>query len=144
MNLELKNKLQISEDYIEELVNKSWQEIETLQTQVNNLESDPVSVSLKTLIKNLLTSYYVFVGGLENLQDEFRELSNSFSTAEKEPLEEPELELEATSMTLAENNQINDNKFLIQEELSEPFEYFVDFDEPIGDPISDIDLYGTE
>ena len=144
MNLELKNKLQISEDYIEELVNKSWQEIETLQTQVNNLESDPVSVSLKTLIKNLLTSYYVFVGGLENLQDEFSELNNSFSSAEKEPLKVPELELETTSMTLAENDQVNDNKFLIQEELSEPFEYFVDFDEPIGDPISDIDLYGTE
>ena len=26
----------------------------------------------------------------------------------------------------------------------EPFEYFVDFDEPIGDPISDEDLYGNK
>ena len=37
----------------------------------------------------------------------------------------------------------NDSIFDERTEVSEPFEYFVDFDEPNGDPISDKDLYGN-
>ena len=31
----------------------------------------------------------------------------------------------------------------VQDEVIEPFEYFVDFDEPVGDPITDDDLYNN-
>ena len=34
-----------------------------------------------------------------------------------------------------------DNAETNNENTSEPFEYFVDFDEPIGEPLTDDDLY---
>lgn len=142
MNLELKTKIQVTKDFLEELTNKSWQEIETLQMQLNNLDTNSISEPLHQLIENLLTSYYVFVGGLENLQEDFDSLNNTIVP----PVKNPKINLQKEDKLdiNLELNSFNENQAIsTQTEIEDPFEYFVDFDDPIGDPISDEDLYGT-
>ena len=63
----LKDKIVVTKDFLNDLEAKSWQEIEHLQNQIANIEANKESAPLLKLLNNLLTSYYVFTGGLENL-----------------------------------------------------------------------------
>ena len=147
MNYELKDKIQITKEFLNDLETKSWHEIEHLQSQIVNIEP---SSKIVQLLKNLLTSYYIFVGGLENISSE--ELASESITkytdniSEKEPVivhakkakEEPKTELYSDDdiyEPIVTARQIDQD--------SEPFEYFVDFDEPFGEPITDEDLYNN-
>ena len=60
MNYELKDKINATKEFITELESKSWQEIDYLQTQINNLADGTANDKLRQLCKNLLTSYYIF------------------------------------------------------------------------------------
>ena len=128
----LKDKIKANKDFINELEKKSWAEIENLQNQINNIEASEESKTLIQLIKKLLTSYYVFVGGLENLNSESSSVSIS----------KPEFKELETVLVLPEENLEVQDVDTINTSDYEPFEYFVDFDEPIGKPLSDEDLYG--
>lgn len=146
MNYELKDKITVNKDFLGELEAKGWQEIEYLQAQINNLAEGATNDKLRQLFKNLLTSYYVFTGGIETLASE---PINNTSIQQELQLEELAADTTAEVTELAEievPNPIEDLVIKNEEdsyEVSEPFEYFVDFDEPIGEPISDEDLYGN-
>lgn len=150
MNYELKEKINITQELLSELEMKSWQEIEYLQAQLDNLAEGPVNEALRELFKNLLTSYYVFTGGLENLNNE--KTFVKASDFENKTYTEKELTVDMPIQTPTKANICpvdvdNTTRSLHTVETkhveSEPFEYFVDFDEPLGDPISDEDLYGS-
>lgn len=142
MEYTLKDKLNVTNDFIEELTNKSWQEIEHIQSQIANLADTAEGKKVAKLLNNLLTSYYVFIGCLENFDINDNVIA--------QPTEEPALELqnevttgvitdkesEVDELPVALNNTI-ENDFIV----TEPFEYFVDFDDPIGEPLTDKDLY---
>ena len=150
MNYNLKDKIQINKDFLDELEAKSWQEIEYLQSQIANIDTSDQNVKLIQLFKNLLTSYYIFVGGIENLDSEDVVATPTDNICvNKEPI--------STDVEKAVGNDdyhdepCEDDIFepvFVEKQNSaveaniEPFEYFVDFDEPIGDPLSDEDLYG--
>jgi hypothetical protein len=149
MNYTLKDKLTTSKDFLSELIDKSWAEIEHLQTQIANIDTAEENTKLIQLFKNLLTSYYVFIGGLENLNSE--EI-----IVKSEPAKEPTVELKKED--IPEPANITDDHYLadlvfddpaveksepVKDEYSEPFEYFVDFDEPIGEPLTDDDIYNN-
>ena len=145
MNYELKDKIDITRELLSELEIKSWQEIEHLQTQIANVAEGPVNDKLRQLFKNLLTSYYVFAGGIETLLSEPNYETQkpakavlAVATGEDsiETIDEPVTGSSPVDFTKGESDNVNSY------EVSEPFEYFVDFDEPIGNPISDEDLYG--
>lgn len=140
----LKDKIAVNKEFLSDLKSKSWQEIERLQSQISNIE-DP---ELLKLLNNLLTSFYVFTGGLENLIDtkviqKNTEPANKTLSVVEEPaqIDPSELEIE-TELNDSESLELHYAKDLDQKD-PEPFEYFVDFDEPTGDPISDEDLYGN-
>ena len=83
------------------------------------------------------SSYYVFTGCLETLENEPIDAIGQVPTQQEKPTEVPaELELENNSdaniLSEFDNEIVSD---------SEPFEYFVDFDEPTGEPLTDDDLY---
>ena len=145
MNYELKDKINTTQELLSELEAKGWQEIEHLQAQINNLAEGTTNDKLRQLFKNLLTSYYIFTGGIETLASE---PINNVSTQPEAKLEEPVIDAIAEP-TMDESDLVNPiEDFAIKNkennyEVSEPFEYFVDFDEPTGDPISDEDLYGN-
>lgn len=140
MEYNLKDKIQITKEFLNDLELKSWQEVEHLQNQIANIEETEENLNLVQLFKNLLTSYYVFIGGLENLSSTgIRKAPVKIQDAEPVELEIPEEDLitepvEDVDFFAASSVDANN---------TEPFEYFVDFDDPIGEPISDEDLYGN-
>lgn len=142
---QLKDKIQITKDYVENVAEKGWQEIKNLQNQVSNIEVKSINAGkFIQLLNNLITSYYVFVGGLETLASEpMAQVTDNFETKIDDIdniIEEP----------VSQETKAQDDKRILSvdydtefdDAVSEPFEYLVDFDEPIGDPISDEDLYG--
>jgi hypothetical protein len=142
MEYNLKNKVQVTKEFLSDLTTKGWQEIDHLQNQIANIEDENSYVI--PLLKNLLTSYYVFVGGLENLDDAPVNIKVAQFTdkvcADKElttvATAEPQVNLNNKEEPVELDSQAVTNPDLI-----EPFEYFVDFDEPTGEPLTDDDIY---
>jgi hypothetical protein len=143
MNYELKDKINVTNELLSELENKGWQEIEYLQSQIANLADGQTNSKLAQLYKNLLTSYYVFVGGIEILAGE--PINNSpadITTSEPEIVKiEPTQNVEEVEITTIDEPTESDDYTSDTSEVTEPFEYFVDFDDPIGEPLTDDDLY---
>ena len=137
----LKDKIQITSEFLGDLETKSWQEIEHLQAQIANIEVNQESTPLINLLKNLLTSYYVFAGGLENLSGEPISIDSTYAEKPEEkvlPLADIKLEAPIEEPIRDSSNDIR------AADTFEPFEFFVDFDEPSGEPLSDEELYGKK
>lgn len=137
-NYELKDKIQVTEDFLNELITKYWQEAELIQQQINNIDiSTALGAKVVKLLKNACTNCYVTIGCLEALAENRAEVEDVIeisSAATAEPELHYEQSLEPTAAVVEQPaKEIIDY---------EPFEYFVDFDEPSGDPLSDKDLYG--
>ena len=139
MGIVLKDKIKVDKNFIDDLITKSWQDSESIQNQINSIEVDS-AVATKTvkLLKDLLTSYYVFTGCLENIENE--SIDGIMKT---EPVP---VTVEAPKVAPEEPVKVATPKIDILPELdyeteAEPFEYFVDFDEPTGEPLTDDDLY---
>ena len=137
MEYTLKEKLTVTKSFVEDLAEKGWQEIEYLQNQISNLTDTEDSKKLELLLKNLLTSYYIFVGGLENFD------TISYTPVKQVQVEEPVVEEPAVVIDEHEEISYEEPEIITstETEFSEPFEYFVDFDEPVGEPLTDKDLY---
>lgn len=137
MQYNLKDKIEVTDEFLNELISKSWQEADILKQQIANININTSRGSeVAKLLKNTCTSYYVLIGCLEELlckeEISFDKLENPAAEPVVQSIEEPALESD-DFITTPIDVDIDD--------VSEPFEYFVDFDEPIGDPISDEDLY---
>lgn len=131
-NYNLKEKINVTEEFVSELIKKSWQEAEQIQQQVSNLDTETVyGKEVHRLLKNLCTSYYVLIGCLENLGEPRQDLAD-------------EVETVTAPVIQKKDEPVHDEFTLNANSDFEPFEYFVDFDEPAGDPITDKDLYGNE
>lgn len=139
-NIVLKDKIKIDNNFINDLIAKSWQDSESIQNQIASIEIDsPQANKLVELLKNLLTSYYVFTGCLENIE---REQINNITEPAAAQIEEPISILEEPTVeNSTDNMDINILDEFDTETTSEPFEYFVEFDEPTGEPLTDDDLY---
>jgi hypothetical protein len=149
MSYELKDKLAVTADFLSELEAKSWQEIENLQSQITNLAEGSMNDGLRQLFKNLLMSYYIFAGGLTNLIDGSKlvKTSNFTNKDEMSATINAEKEINSAKDTLDELAEFEElpeeppKDEPTENDSFEPFEYFVDFDEPTGEPLTDEDLY---
>lgn len=140
----LKEKIQVNKEFLDSLTAKGWQEVEYLQNQIINIKKE--NSEILQLLNNLLTSYYIFIGGVENLIDK--------PVVSVKPAVEPTKEKEDTPQEIIinksepeffEDTMTFEDEIVKQEKLDfEPFEYFVDFEEPTGEPVSDEDLYGNK
>lgn len=147
MSIVLKNKIKVDKNFINDLIAKSWQDSESIQDQIDSIEVDS-EIAAKTvkLLKDLLTSYYVFTGCLESLANEPIEATK---ISEPEKIAEPEVIVPEKLTIIPEepvkaNNEPDIDFFSeldTDEPENEPFEYFVDFDDPVGEPLTDDDLY---
>jgi hypothetical protein len=144
MNYNLKDKLEVTEELLNDLITKSWQEAEALQQQAANIDtSTQLGVEVVRLLKNTCTNYYVLIGCLEALAEN-TEIHSTSVDAEPETVQDTAVQelyddqekIEPGPGEVSVPGAENINDF-------EPFEYFVDFDEPSGEPISDKDLYGN-
>ena len=145
MKYNLKNKIEVTEEFLNELIAKNWQEVETLQQQIANIDtSTRLGVAVAKLLKNASTNYYVIIGCLEALAEnpntEFEVQTQKTELETTENITEPEVAIDdKTATDEHEALQVNDQESNAD---FEPFEYFVDFDEPSGEPLSDKDIYG--
>lgn len=153
MSILLKDKIKADKSFISDLIAKSWEDSESIQNQINSIEVDSATAEkVVQLLKELLTSYYVFTGCLENLENEPIEVIKP-KTVVPEPIvvpetavkaEIPEYRVSADNVDIdapvtSFNSTYNDE--IYTDTTSEPFEYFVDFDDPVGEPLTDDDLY---
>lgn len=149
MSIVLKDKIKVDKNFINDLITKSWEASESLQSQINSIEVDSASATkVVKLLKDLLTSYYVFTGCLENLENEPIEVAEPVKNTEPEVVVPEKLiiipEEPVKQEAPASKTKVPDIDLLAELEdapESEPFEYFVDFDDPIGEPLTDDDLY---
>lgn len=137
-NIVLKDKIKVDQNFINDLITKSWQDSESIQNQIDSIEVDS-AIATKTvkLLKDLLTSYYVFTGCLENIENEPVDTikAEPMSVAAEVPKAIPEEPVKAAVPKIGILPELG------YEAETEPFEYFVDFDEPTGEPLTDDDLY---
>lgn len=148
MGIVLKDKIKVDKNFINELIAKSWEDSESIQNQIASIEVDSdVAAKIVKLLKDLLTSYYVFTGCLENLENEPANGAKSAAVIEPTKVVEPEV-IVPEKLTVAPEDHVNVDvpdidifSELEDDQEIEPFEYFVDFDEPIGEPLTDEDLY---
>jgi hypothetical protein len=148
MNYNLKDKIVVTDDFLNDLITKSWQESEAIQQQVANIDtSTRLGAEVARLLKNTCTNYYILIGCLENLAENSDK--NYLDTAEQNMSELPQRADKPKACDVAQESEQESEDFLVTPEAYdqnnnfEPFEYFVDFDEPSGDPLSDKDLYGN-
>ena len=144
MQYSLKDKIEINTEFLTELLSKSWQEADAIQQQITNINTTTaLGAEVARLLKNTCTSYYVLIGCLEALLEDPE-------TAEAGNIKQEEAGVQVAiankpcnheqEHTRVEPNKIYDASAETASE-QEPFEYFVDFDEPSGPPITDDDLY---
>ena len=135
------DKIIIDKTFLEDTINKSWHDIENLQSQIDSLSTEDIKTAeLKKLLNNLLTSYYVFAGCAENMLTNFDNVSNVYTQdiiEDNEVVDEEVSEIEPSESLYEEENI----ESLPENDDFEPFEYFVDFDDPVGEKITDADLY---
>jgi hypothetical protein len=142
MECTLKDKIEVTEEFLLELIAKSWQESEAIQQQIANIDtSTALGAEVVKSLKNMGTSYYVLIGCLENLADGKKPDNLDAPEQVEAPAMQEVSELETVNTSLE-----SEDLSMVTEQSSdfefEPFEYFVDFDEPSGAPISDKELYG--
>lgn len=143
MGYTFEEKIVVTRELLEDIAAKSWQEIESLQGQISNLAKDAGGDALSKLLKNLLTSYYIFVGGLENLSTGTIETQNCTDVQDDVTLLATNQKAELNDVVSIPQDDIVHECPITNTDNFEPFEYFVDFDEPSGKPLSDEDLYGN-
>lgn len=147
-NYSLKDKIHVTKEFLDEVTSKSWQEIEYLQNQISNIEAvTEQDKKFVQLLNSLLTNYYIFIGGIENLSS--NDISDK-ATITNKPADAQELlihdEVETFDGAFTPDLLNSASKIQISNDAEvgyEPFEYFVDFDEPIGEKLTDEDLYGN-
>ena len=144
----LKDKITVSDEVVKDLINRGWQEVNYINSQLKNIEFGKENQKLMNLLKNLLTSHYVFIGGLEAIVDGELEAEPETVKQEIDEYNEPAKELTQTEPHVElESTVENETNYSGSEVLAddsydhEPFEYFVDFDDPVGEAITDDDLY---
>jgi hypothetical protein len=141
MSIVLKNKINVDKNFINDLITKSWEDSESIQNQIDSIELDSdTAIKVVKLLKDLLTSHYVFTGCLENIENVLT------ATAEPVDVIKPEVIVPEKLAIIPEAPANTPDTDLFSEldadvANSEPFEYFVDFDEPVGEPLTDDDLY---
>lgn len=149
MSIVLKDKIKVDKNFINDLITKSWEDSESIQNQIDSIEvNSTTAAKIVKLLKDLLTSYYVFTGCLENLENEPIEVTDPVKNTEPEvvvpekliiiPGEPVEQEASASKTKIPDIDLLSE---LEDTPENEPFEYFVDFDDPIGEPLTDDDLY---
>lgn len=159
-------------------ISKSWDEIATLKAQIREFKLAKKNQKLIDIFQDLLDSYLIFVGRLEQFADKKDfidlpkedELKEDVNVEIKVTSDEPtntEIKKENSEVTSTESIPVPDeeiDKYLSDDDFidtpTEPIkqpaekaapevenddtDYYVDFDDPTGEPLSDADLYDED
>lgn len=158
----IKNNKQVNKDIISKVIKDSWAEIDRLSKFIEVLRQDDFDNSaVEDALQSIIDAYLICAGQLEPLAStEVSDLGTidfEFDPANNEFQDKPELDVQAIQPDDQSINQVAqpieepvsvedglNNPNILPRDHFEKFEYFVDFDEPIGDALTDEDLYPSE
>lgn len=149
--------------FVTDMMSKGWDEVGYLREASAALkETYKDTAAIEEIMQDLMDAYLVFIGQLElylhneeNIATSTEEITSKESDSKDEPVEEKEIEKNPVKAPkpelpeadfeiepLAEPVQ-SDKEFTPATEVSDPFEFFVDFDEPdMSQPaLTDAELY---
>ena len=140
--------------FITSFVSRGWEEVGMLKEQIKALKEEfggKNITKIEEIFQGLIDAYLINIGQLElflhendyvevpEIEEEKVEepVEDAEEIEEVEPVAETEIEVEDEIEVEVEPQKIVKN---VPGDF-EAFEYFVDFDEPEGDPLTDDDLY---
>lgn len=165
----VKEKMPVS--FLTYMLSKSWDEIGNIKDQLFGLDNMYTDAEvLRAPLEQLLDSHLVFAGQLEALvqgtgEIKIPEVDAPVAPEKDAPVEvlpeddlgsepiviEPVIEPKEPVVVIANDAELDDDieaKPEVKPEVKAPvktfdtdFEYFVDFDDPVGEPLTDADLY---
>lgn len=156
--------------FLTDMISKGWEEVGFLRESSAAIKDTYADTKqIEDLMQDLMDAYLVFIGQVELYLNKEKDISTDASVDEKEPKDEkedievePEIEEVKPALPEAEFDiepveEIDADAFTtpiskataepeVGPGASEPFEFFVDFDEPdMSEPrVSDRDLYGQD
>lgn len=143
----LTDRLATDDTLISGLIESSWQETDNLKTQIAGLKASKENPLVITAITNLLNSYYIFIGELERALDTKSNKEDSDITSNIMATQTPAEKETSYPLSKSEDPIIKntDEEPLLKKPITpaKPFEYFVEFEDPIGPPVTDVDLYNN-
>lgn len=147
--------------FITSFVSRGWEEVGMLKEQIKALKSEFKNIDkIEEILQGLIDAYLINIGQLElflhdndyvevpNIEEQEKqeEQEEESEVLEKEDIEDDEIETdEIEDVIKIENDKPEEIEApIIMHQAPkdfEAFEYFVDFDEPSGDALTDEDLY---
>ena len=144
--------------FITSFVSRGWEEVGMLKEQIKALKTEFKNIDkIEEILQGLIDAYLINIGQLELFlhENDYVEVPNVDETEEIESKKEEEEEI--SEEEVIEDKKVEDEVEAVAddeiEETDSPivmqqapkdfeaFEYFVDFDEPSGDALTDDDLY---
>lgn len=142
--------------FITSFVSRGWEEVGMLKEQIKALKEEfggKNIAKIEEILQGLIDAYLINIGQLElflheNDYVEVPEIEEEKEEKVEEPAKEDEVEVAAEEEEVEIEDEIEaevevEPQSVVRQTPGdfEAFEYFVDFDEPEGDPLTDDDLY---
>lgn len=143
--------------FITSFVSRGWEEVGMLKEQIKALKTEFKNVDkIEEILQGLIDAYLINIGQLELFlqENDYVEVpeveeteteESEKSEEEVEAEEEPEVKVIKVEVPEEEEkDEENETGRVVMQPAPkdfEAFEYFVDFDEPSGDPLTDDDIY---
>ena len=141
--------------FITSFVSRGWEEVGMLKEQIKALKSEFKNIDkIEEILQGLIDAYLINIGQLELFlhDNDYVEVPNieeqeaESKALEKEDIEDEDIEDEEIEdvIKIETDKPEEDEAPIIMHQAPkdfEAFEYFVDFDEPSGDALTDDDLY---
>ena len=147
------NREELPITFITSFVSRGWEEVGILKEQIKALKGEFKNIDrIEEILQGLIDAYLVNIGQLELFlqENDYVEVPEIEEEKVEEPNEETK-ETEDVEHVTEENNEIEKGEIEIENEPQvkikpiskdfEAFEYFVDFEEPEGEALTDDDLY---
>jgi hypothetical protein len=142
--------------FITSFVSRGWEEVGMLKEQIKALKAEFKNVDkIEEILQGLIDAYLINIGQLELFlhENEYVEVPTIEETSDKkedeevsaseEESEEVEPEVKVIEVEAPAEESESEGRVVMQPAPKdfEAFEYFVDFDDPTGDPLTDDDIY---
>lgn len=142
--------------FITSFVSRGWEEVGMLKEQIKALKAEFKNVDkIEEILQGLIDAYLINIGQLELFlhENEYVEVPAIEETSDKkedeevstseEESEEVEPEVKVIEVEAPAEESEPEGRVVMQPAPKdfEAFEYFVDFDDPTGDPLTDDDIY---
>lgn len=137
--------------FITSFVSRGWEEVGMLKEQIKALKEEfggKGIEKIEEIFQGLIDAYLINIGQLELFlhENDYVEVPEIEEEKAEEPVEEENEEVEETEEEVEINDEVEvevEPQKVVKNVPAdfEAFEYFVDFDEPEGEALTDDDLY---